>query len=496
MELTWLDCSVLVAYLVGLFLLGVFTSRQQTSADVYFLAGRRTPWLLAGVSVLATLLSTLTYLSLPGEMIAHGTGYFYSLFAFVLIIPLVNRGIIPSLMRLRVASVYDFLEQRYGLEARVLGAAVFVLTRITWIGLIMYTAARAVDSMTEWGIVRIVLVLGVVTTFYTTSGGFKAVVWSDFAQFVLLAGAAVFVPVYIAVQTGAGPLAWWADFSTLGRTSAPLFSLDPAVRITIVGIIVDTLVWNLCTHGADQVAAQRYLSTPSAAAARRSVWVFSVCNIVLALLLMTCGLALFYYKFHDSALRGAALESRLLEESDSLLPTFIAQELPQGVTGLVLAALLAAAMSSISSGVNSISTVIFSDFVERFGRAGKTRSVSLAMVLAALAGLAGIGVALGVDYVMRRSPWNLIEMIGRINHLFVAPLGALFISGLIFRRVGSAAALAGFALGVATSMLVSFGREFFDLDYDISFTWIMPASFAVSLAGTYLLSWLLPRSSG
>jgi SSS family solute:Na+ symporter len=492
-HLTKLDFAVLLAYVVGLFWLGLATSSRQTSAEMYFLSGRRTPWFLAGVSVLATLLSTLTFLSIPGEMIRYGLGFFSMLWAFVLIIPAVNHLIIPALMRMPVTSVYDYLEHRFSPETRTVGAAVFVVMRLVWIGMIMYTASMAVAEMTGWRISYLVLVMGIVTTFYTTAGGMQAVIWSDFAQFVLLFGGALYIPIHVALRTGTGPLGWWDVFSQAGRASVPVFSLDPTVRITMVGMILQTFLWNLCTHGADQVAAQRYLSTPSSAAARRSVWVFSILNVGVIVLLMVCGLSLFHFYYSMSRLPLPHFAREVGARADALLPEFMVTQLPSGLPGLMLAALLAAAMSSLSSGINSISTVAVTDFVQRFGASKPgAEYLPLARTLAALAGLLGIGLALLVDGLVRFTKWNLVELIERVNHLFVAPLGALFLAGIVLRHVGTAAALLGFSAGILASVLVSFSREIFGMERGISFMWIMPVSFAISLVTSCACGYLFP----
>jgi SSS family solute:Na+ symporter len=249
--------------------------------------------------------------------------------------------------------------------------------------------------------------------------------------------------------------------------------------------------WNVCTHGADQVAAQRYLSTPSASAARRSVWVFSVLNVSCILLLMLDGLALFYFDFHQSDLGLAQFQVAIAPKADKVLPQFIAGQLSGGPAGLMLAALLAASMSSLSSAVNSISAVVVNDFVRRLGDPDRpTSHLALAKVLSAIAGLLGIGLALIVDQVMRQTQWNLIEMIERLNHLFVAPLGALFFTAILLRRVGTPAALLGFFAGVVVSFLVSFSKGLFGMREGISFMWIMPASFLVSMVVSYMSSFL------
>jgi len=495
MHLKPLDFIVVLVYLLGLFLLGVVFSRRQTSKDVYFLGGRKIPWFLAGISAIATLLSTVSYLSMPGEMIKHGAGFFTSLLAFIFVIPVVTRVVIPALMRLPVTSVYDYLERRFGMPARTLAAAVFVIMRLVWMGLILYTASRAIEVMTGWEIPKIVAVIGIVTIFYTTLGGMRAVVWSDLAQFMILLGGAVFIPFYVGFSTGDGPGTWWAQFSQVERTQTPIFSFDPTQRVNVVGMMLLLFMWNICTHSSDQVAAQRYLSTPSAGAARRSFWVFCIANVSLMFLLGVVGLSLFHFHFEQSSLTVPQFQAEIAARADDVLPQFIAKQVPMGLAGLLLAALLAAAMSSLSSGINSISAVVATDLLPESGGAKDGEgSLVLPMALAAAAGLVGVGTALLVNQLMlSREDWNLIDMIEKINHLFVAPLGAIFFAGIWFRRAGLAAALLGFFSGVLTSFVVSFSGDLFTYEkdgqehvYEISFMWIMPAAFAVSLAVTYV----------
>lgn len=481
MGLETLDFAVIFVYMAALFALGIYFSKERTSKEAYFLGDRKVPWLLAGVSVIATLLSTLSYLSVPGEMIRYGIGFFASLLAFVFVIPAVNHWIIPSLMGLRVTSVYEYLEQRFDRRVRDVGAIVFIVTRFIWMGLIIYTASFALSTMTGWSIPWIVLAIGIVTTFYTSSGGLRAVIWSDFAQFVILTGGAILIPVYVAVVTGGGPAAWWSTFADAGRTTVPIFSWDPTVRLTVVGLMISNFFWNICTHGADQTAAQRYLSTPSAASARRSVWVFAICNVTLLGMLMVCGLALFFLYFERSALPIQQFQSEIAATADQVLPRFIANELPPGFSGLLLAALLAAAMSSLSSGINSIATVAVIDLLPRVRVLAKYQdSLMPATVVAVLAGAVGTGCALLVNGMMQSGDWNITELMGRLNHLFVAPLAAMFFAGMYLPRAGVVSVLLGFVAGVVVSFLVSFSGELFLLDRGISFVWIMPASFVVS----------------
>ena len=500
MKLQMLDLTVIAGYLLGLFVLGIVTSRRQDSRDAYFLAGRRVPWLIAGISVIATLLSTVSYLALPGEMIRNGLGFFTHLFAFVLVIPVVTRLVIPALMRLPVTSIYDYLAQRFGVPARTVGAAVFTLMRLVWMGLILYTAAGAIAPTIEWPwedysfwrLPALVAVMGIVTVFYTTLGGMRAVLWSDCAQFLILLGGAILIPCYVMFQTGAGPAAWWTTFSEAERTQVSFFSWDPTDRITIVGMMAVVFVWNICTHSSDQLAAQRYLSTTDTRAASRSFWVFSLANIILILLLAVVGLALFHFYFEQAGLPIDEFQKSIAEHADDVLPRFVAGQLPAGISGLLLAALLAAAMSSLSSGINSISAVAVVDLMRHQDSDEALRGPR---IIALVSGIVAIAIALGIDQLMQTTEWNLVDLVERINHLFVAPLGGLFFAGIWFRRVGLGAALTGFAAGVVASFAVSFSERGWLFDYPISFMWIMPVSFVVTLGVAFLASFFFTPPS-
>jgi SSS family transporter len=498
MHLSLLDFMVIAAYLLGLSLVGFYFSKRQTSEVAYFLGNRRLPWPIVGLSLMASLISTLTYLSFPGEMIAHGTGYFYSVIGIILVIPLVTRVIIPALRQLPVTTVYEYFGRRYGPVTRSVSSLVFIFSRLLWVSLIIYTTSFAVHEMTAWDIRVIVLVIGIVTTVYTTAGGMAAVVWTDCVQAVLLLAGAAFVPMYIALLTNSNPSVWWSAFSQVGRVEAPVFSWDITVRITIVGIILSDFVWNACTQGADQVAVQRYLSTASVESARRSVWVFSVTVVALILLLGLVGLALFYFEYQQAGGPLATFADEVAARADSAFPRFIAEQLPRGVSGLLLAAILSAAMSSLSSAINSICTVIITDFVHRNRKqATGEQNMKLVKITAFSVGVLGIASALAVTAIMQSESvrWNLVEMIGRISNLFVAPLGVLFLAGVLLRRVSAPAALSGFVAGSLCSILVAFRQQIFQSEDNISFTWVMPLSFVVSVLVTFLASFVFAPPS-
>ena len=272
-----------------------------------------------------------------------------------------------------------------------------------------------------------------------------------------------------------------------------IFSFDPTVRITVIGIMLNVFVWNICANGGDQVAIQRYLSTPSIQTARKSVLVYAWSNVVLYTTLSVCGLALFAFYAHISNLPVHEFQAQIAPEGDRLMPRFISQQLPTGISGLVMAALLAAAMSSLSSAINSISGVLTTHFFKR--RKDAQNGLSLSKLVATGAGVMGIVVAVIIAFVMSRTDWNILDLSGRVNDVFVGPMAVLFFGGILFRKAGSRAVILGFVLSVSVSLFVSFGKEWFGLDKAISWMWGMPYSFTLGMIVTGLAAPFFPRPS-
>lgn len=482
MRLTALDFLVIGAYLGSLSVMGLYFARRQDSREEYLLGGRRIHWLLAAGSVVATLVSTLTYLAVPGEMIRYGLAYFTGLLGLPLAIPVVTRILLPRLMALGATSMYEYLERRYSPAMRTLAASVFTLRTLVWMGLIIYSCSLAVAEMSGWNLYWTIAVIGLVTTFYASAGGLRTVIWTDNLQLAVLMGGALAIPLCVGLRTGSGPLRWWELFDAAGHTRIELFSLDLTVRLTLVGAVLSQFFWSACTQGSDQVAVQRYLATPSLDAARRTAWVYLAINLALVAVLALCGLALFAFYFERSGLNLAEFQSRIAPGADGLMPRFIVEELPPGISGLLLAALLAAAMSSLSSGINSVAAVVSGDLVGRWRPAAASSSLRLAKAIAVAAGLLAIGLAAATAWGVSRTNWNLIDLSQRLNHIFVGPLAVLFLAGMLLARVDVRAGLAGFLAGTGWSLLVAFGSGGIGLEAPLSFTWLVPGSFLAGLA--------------
>ena len=521
--LAWQDHTVIVIYLIGMVTFGAYLSRRQSSDEEYFLAGRRMPWFAVGMSVIASLLSSLTYLSEPGEVWKSGvTHVFGKMLAIPLEMLIVWCFCIPFMMRFRYTSAYEYLGQRFGPRARRLGASLFVLMVVLWMGFVVLLSAKALarvsdlpipagmtevfnsagvaDAESSARLLVVIFTVGAVATIYTMLGGLRAVIWTDVVQVILLVGGGLFTIGFVAVTTNSFIPEWYSAAtrhlaSSENPHTLPLFSFDPFVRATVVTVAINMCIWHVCTHVGNQMTVQRYFSTSDAKTARRSFVTGSLFGVGINLMLVVVGLAVLYFYFGQGIPIDRGLASS--REQSLIFPAFAVTRLPPGCGGAILAALLAAAMSSIDSGINSIATVISAE-QDPDGQTAKTSHVGRARKITLLAGTLITCAAYGLSFLP--SHWGVVDAMPRTFNAITAPLGGLFLVGMFLPRVGEKAVIGGVALGLVTSV----GLGYFELlapllrgwglavpDRSLSFTWIMPSSLTV----TFVASWLLSRSS-
>ncbi len=485
--LTGLDWVLIGLYALTTILLGWYFGRRRQSRQEYFVGSGQMNPLLIGVSLFATLLSTISYLSIPGEAAGKGPINMTAMLALPLVYLTVGYLLLPVYMRQKVTSAYELLEDRLGLGIRLLGASMFLLLRLVWMSLLIYVAAKAVTVMLgidywilhygaadQWitGVSQkidwiiqfhegeiwiscvpvIVLFTGFVALIYTTLGGLRAVVITDFMQTALLFGGALLVIVHVTLDRGGlqwFPTTWEANWDT-----QPLFSWDPRVRITMVGTIVNAFVWYVATAGGDQTSVQRFMATRDARSARLALGSQMCVNVLVGVTLYIVGFALLgFFRDHPEHLAGLDLK----HDADDLFSRFIANHLGPGVSGLVVAAMFAAAMSSIDSGVNSITAVVSSDFLGRFGwqprsERGQTRlSQGLAFGI-------GVTVVVGSAF-MKFIEGNITEVTNKTVNLLTTPIFALFCFALFIRFSRPLGVLVGWICGTSVAAFIAFSSS-------------------------------------
>ncbi|PWJ58159.1 SSS family transporter [Dyadobacter jejuensis] len=478
-----LDWAIIIFYALGMILIGWFYSRKIKTSEDYLLGGRKMNSTAIGISLFATLLSTLSYLSYPGEMIKHGPAVLLSVLAFPLIYFIAGYWLIPRIMALNVTSAYEILELRFGLSIRMFAIFMFLVLRFFWMATIIYVtvniALRAIIPFEEAYVPLIGLLLMVITIIYTTMGGLKAVVVTDVIQTcVFLIGAIVSILVVV-INLGSFaeiiPLEWPAHWDELQ------WELDTSKRSTLGNIFLATTVWYVCTTGSDQLAIQRYLSTENVATARKSFRISLYSNVLANILLAIVGLAMVAYFTKNQALMEAG--QTIYGQADQLFPKFILIGLPTGMSGLVIAGLLSAAMSSMSSGLNSVSTVLSEDIFNRF----RTRKLSASAALKEVKWISyGTGfVVILLSLFIANVSGNLYDVIMKVVNLLVAPLFVLFFMALFIPFATERATLLAGLASVAAAVAIAFYEIF-----GITVFWIMPGSLVVGIGTGVLLSWL------
>ncbi len=554
--LTWPDYVVLSLYLLSMVVMGVWFSRRQVTDDDYFLGGRRMPWFAVGISVIASLLSSLTYLSEPGEVWNSGaTQYLGKMLAIPVEMALVIVFIVPFMMRFRFTSAYEFLEYRFDRRTRTLGVLLFVAMAVLWMGFVVFLSAKAMATVTGLDLFWVIVTMGFVATIYTILGGLKAVIWTDVVQVMLLLGGGFFAIGYVAYVTGSW-LPDWLQTSSLWLERAPaanlaagqsrpsatmFFDPSPFTRTSVITVAISMCIWHLCTHAGNQMTLQRYFSTKDMKAARRSFITGSLFGVLLNLMLMVVGLAVLHFYFiQGTTTAGGVLDIPLdggLDElkrsdRDMIFATFSVDRLPPGIGGAVIVALLAAAMSSIDSGINSIATVISVELKRRqqdqdrvaHTHRAQTSHVSEGRLLTLLAGGFITAAAYGLSYLPDK--WGAVDAMPRTFNAITPAMGGLFLVAIFLPRVSGKAVCGGVLLGLITSITLGYFTEIShwlqsrgwtdgigfaptELAYiggpvsgtaraltqmpGISFTWIMPCALAVLMTSSWLLSFVYPN---
>jgi SSS family solute:Na+ symporter len=488
--LALVDWLIIASYAMGTLGLGYYYSRRQESTDEYFTGGGRMNSTLIGFSLFATLLSTISYLSTPGESIAKGPTGMVTMFAIPVIYVVVGYGLIPLYMRRRVTSTYELLEERLGIGIRLLGSTLFIVLRLVWMSLLIYLSGQAMAVILgvgdEW-IPLIVFVTGFVAVVYTSLGGLRAVVITDFVQTVLMMMGALLVILMVTIDLGGFswfPTAWQPNWD-----HQPLFSFDPGVRISVIGLILYSTIWFICTCGGDQTVVQRYMATADAAAARRALRTHLLVGAVLGTTLSIVGFALLgYFRVHGDLLpEGISITSN----ADKIFPHFISFHLPVGISGLVVSAMFAAAMSSVDSGVNSICAVVTSDFLDRFGRQPKTEKAHVRLARWLAFGIGTI-VVVGSSF-MEQIPGNITAVTAKTTNLLVTPIFCLFFFALFVPFARPIGVVVGTLCGIVTAVLIAFSGPIFGMNPEtgldpISFMWISPVALSVNIAVGCLVS--------
>ncbi|NNF13806.1 MAG: sodium/solute symporter [Gemmatimonadetes bacterium] len=440
---TSLDLVVLIAYLAGVTAWGAWLGRGQKGGTDYFLGSRSLPWVAVMLSVVATETSTLTFLSIPGVSYTGSLVFLQLTVGYLAGRVLVAALLLPSYYAGELSTAYQLLETRFGVGARRFTSAIFMVTRLLADSVRLFATAIPLAIITGWPYPVSIAVIGVLTVVYTYFGGIKAVVWVDAVQMGLyLFGAAVtIVAIQYLVPDGWGAV--WVAGAEVGKTQLLDFSLDRSVPYTIFAGLFGGAFLTMASHGTDQLIVQRLLTCTDQKASQKALIGSGFVVILQFLLFLMVGLGLW-----------AFYQGRPFESSDAIFPTFIVQELPSGLTGLLIAGVFAAAMSSLSSSINSLASATAYDYwAPLVGAVGDEARVLRAGKLFTLM-WAGLLVGGAILFIPLSQGTSAVEVALGIASLVYGGLLGAFALGVFTTRPGQRSAIIGIAVGIATVTLM------------------------------------------
>jgi len=442
--------SLLISILISLRF-----SKRQVSVNNFFKAGGNLPGWAVGMSILATLISSVTFVAYPGA----GFSSNWILLVQGLMVPvtlLLFIGFLVPLYRHVInLSAYEYFEQRFGFLARLYSSLGFFLAHFSKMGTVFFLIALAFSKMTGFDTMQLILILGILVIFITLIGGIEAVIWLDVIQGFLLIFGGIVSLVVIILKTPGGFPAIWNVASDNGRIGFGPYDLD-FVHLTFVVMALNGIFYAIQKYGTDQTIVQRYLTAKSDKQAIKASFMGVLLSVPVWALFMFIGTALFgFYK----------LSGQMLPEGikpDAVFPLFIVNNLPIGVIGLVLAALLAAAISSLDSDLNCLSAIFLEDYYTRFRKNTTEKEKLLAgRIAVVIAGIAALGVA---AYYINTGSEGVLGIVFSLYAIFSGGIAGLFILGIFFPRANRKGVYLGMAAcvlftGYAVLSSTPFGNE-------------------------------------
>ncbi|MCQ9300303.1 sodium:solute symporter [Staphylococcus hyicus] len=433
----------LILYLLLMLAVGAFfTRRAGKDTESFFTASGRLPSWVVGFSIYATTLSAITFMSTPEKSFLTDWSYIAGNIAIVAIIPLLIYFYIPFFKKLHVTSAYEYLEARFNPAVRVIGSLLFVLFHLGRIAIVIYLPTLAITAVSDINPYVVACLVGLLCIIYTFLGGFEGVVWSDFIQGVILLGGAIIIIIMAISQVDGG-------FSTVVHDAIQnkkLISADnwklSASAAAIPIIFIGSVFNNLQQYTASQDVVQRYQASESMKETAQSIWTNGILALISAPIFFGMGTALYAFYEHQITLPNDF-------NTSSIVPYFILTQMPPFLGGLLIAAIFAAAQSTISSSLNSISACISIDIKQRFfGKQHEKAEVRFARLTTIVVGLISLIASLYLIASNSSDMWDLFLL---ITGLFGVPLAGIFAVGIFTKRTHGTGVIVGLIIAVIVS---------------------------------------------
>lgn len=447
MEITILDFIVFFVFIAGTIIFGASFYSKNRSSDDYTSAGGRLPGWVVGMSIFATYVSSISFLALPGNAYMGN----WNPFVFSLSIPIASiiaaKYFVPFYRSLNSISAYSFLEERFGYWARVYAASCYLLTQVARIGSVLYLMALPLHTMLGWSVPTVLIITGLCVIFYSVLGGITAVIWNDAIQGIILIIGAVTCAAVLVFSMPEGPSQLFSIAMEHDKFSLGSFGADLSIPTFWVTLIYGIFI-NLQNYGIDQNYVQRYKTAKDDKSARSAALFGGLLYVPVSMFFFFIGTALFaYYMANPGVLPEGT-------PNDAVFPYFIVHGLPTGITGLLIAAICAAGMSTVSTSINSSATIILTDFFQHKRKLTDKQNMYILYATSGILGVLGIGLGLAMMSVQ-----SALEAWWSMAAIFSGGMLGLFLLGYLAKKVKSIHAAVGVVCGVILIAWMSLGNN-------------------------------------
>ena len=449
--------SVLILYLLISIFIGFYFLRKQKSTDDYFSGNGRIPWWASGLSVFGTLLSAITFMAIPAKTFISDWSFFFLNITAILITPAIAFIFIPFFNKLRIKTAYQYLEERFNYTARAFGSLSFILFQLGRISIVLLLPSLAISIVSGISVEVSILIMGILCIFYTTFGGIEAVIWTDVLQVIVLLGGSILAVIWIIfhTETSFGDMISYAsERNKFNIINMELNFTDSTFWVVFIGGLASALV----AQGTDQTIVQRFLMSSSVKDSQKTLYTNAVLTLPATIIFFGLGTLLYvFYTENPDALTPS------ISSNDSIFPWYIVNELPIGVSGLLIAGIFSAAMSSISSSLNSVSTAYCNDFHLHFRpKIADMKLLRIARLATMITGVIGVLLALWMAESNIKSLWDQFY---RFLGLFTGGLGGMFLLGMLTKKANSKGTLLGLLVSALFIWYISFFTQISFLMY-------------------------------
>ncbi|MFG6686256.1 sodium:solute symporter [Mariniflexile sp. HNIBRBA6329] len=452
-----IDLIVFFLYIGGIALFGGSFFKKNRTSSSYTIGNNDIPSWVVTMSIFATFVSSISYLALPGNAFQSN----WNALVFSLSLPIATliavKYFVPLYRKINSPSAYTFMEQRFGPWARIYVSICYLLTQLMRIGTILYLLALTLNAITGWDIATIIVFTGLIVAVYSMLGGITAVLWTDAIQGIILIVGALVCIAYMLYSMPEGPSQIFAIASENNKFSLGSFDLDLS-KPTFWVVLVYGVFINLQNFGIDQNYVQRYMILKSDKEAQRSALIGGLIYLPISALFLFIGTALYGY-YHSAATLPVELQD--LAKGDRVFPYFIVNALPAGITGLMIASIFAAGMSTISTSFNSSATVFLTDYYNKYFKQDASDKQRMKVLYTSSLIISIIGIGIGIAMINVKSA---LDAWWKLSSIFSGGMLGLFLLGAFSKTRYVKGAIIGMITGILVILWLTFSETIFGKD--------------------------------